>query len=217
MRSYGQFCPIARAAALLCERWTLLIVRDLLLGSHRFNELRRGVPLMSPTLLSRRLATLREAGVVERDGGRYRLTESGRQIAPIVDAFANWGARHIRDEIRDHELDVGLLMWAIRSTAVREALPARRCIVEFGFSDAPKAKRRWWLVAEDDLELCIQDPGFEPDLWIRTDVRTLTEVFARERSLSSARRSGAIRTHGSRALERSLSRWLRPSPYPLRA
>lgn len=217
MRSYGQFCSIARSAEILCERWTMLLIRDLLLGSERFNELRRGVPLMSPTLLSKRLATLQEAGIVSYKDGRYRLTEAGRDLAPIVDAFAHWGARHIRDEIRDYELDAGFLMWAIRGMVDRDALPPRRCVVEVRLTDAPKAKRRWWLVAEDEVSLCIKDPGFEPDLWIRTDVRSLSEYFACECSLREVLESGRIRTHGDREIERNLASWLRPSPYPLRA
>lgn len=217
MRSYGQFCSIARSAEILCERWTMLLIRDLLLGSERFNELRRGVPLMSPTLLSKRLATLQEAGIVRCEEGRYRLTRAGRDLAPLVDAFADWGARHIRSEIQEHELDAGFLMWAIRGTADRAALPARRCVVEFRLTDAPKAKRRWWLVAEDDVSLCVKDPGFEPDLWIHTDVRTLAEYFARERGLPEILERGELRTHGDREIERSLANWLRPSPYRLRA
>lgn len=196
----------------------MLVVRELLAGSERFNDLQRGVPLMSPSLLSRRLGTLEAAGIVEREGRRYRLTRAGRDLMPIVEGFAAWGARHIRDEIRTGELDAGLLMWAIRGALRRDALPPGRCVIEVAFTDAPKGKRRWWLVASlDDVDLCLQDPGHEPDLWISTDVLTLTEVYTRERSLDDALSSGAIRAHGSRGLRRSLPRWLRPGPYALRA
>lgn len=217
MRSYGQFCPISRAAEILCERWTLLVVRELLAGSERFNELRRGVPLMSPTLLSKRLRELQDAGVVKREGESYRLTNAGRELGPIVEQFAEWGARHIRDEIRTEELDAGLLMWAIRRSLRREALPPGRCVIEVVITDAPKNKQRWWLVVTDDaVDLCLQDPGFEPDLWIATDVRTLAEVYARERTLRGALDCGAIKTHGRAELARGLPRWLQPSPYRLR-
>lgn len=218
MGGYGQFCPIARSTEILCERWTMLVVRELLAGSERFNELQRGVPLMSPSLLSKRLATLESAGIVEREGRRYRLTRAGHDLMPIVEGLAAWGARHIRDEIHTEELDVGLLMWAIRRSLRRDALPGDRSVIEVDFTDAPKSKRRWWLVAtEDDVDLCLQDPGHEPDLWVITDVLTLTEVYTRERSLHDALSGGAIRTHGRRALGRSLSDWLQPSPFPLRA
>lgn len=217
MRSYGQFCPIARSAEILCERWTMLVVRELLAGSERFNELQRGVPLMSPSLLSRRLTALESAGIVARAGSRYRLTGAGRDLAPIVEHFAAWGARHIRDEIRAEELDAGLLMWAIRRSLERDALPAGRSVIEVAFTDAPKGKRRWWLVAGDDqVDLCLQDPGHEPDLWITTDVRTLTEVYTREQTLERALEGGAIRALGRRDLRRSLPGWLQPSPFPLR-
>lgn len=217
MRSYGQFCPIARSAEILCERWTMLVVRELLAGSERFNELRRGVPLMSPTLLSKRLHTLEEAGVLESRNGRYSLTRAGRDLAPIVQQFADWGAEHIRDEIRDEELDAALLMWGVRGLVRRDALPEGRTVVEFRFSDAPRTKALWWLLVDEQVDLCLKDPGFEPDLWVLCNVRSLAEVFTNERSIQDALSGGRIRVHGRRDLERSLSEWLRPSPYRLRA
>lgn len=216
MRSYGQFCPIARSAEILCERWTLLVVREMLGGSERFNDIRRGVPLMSPSLLSRRLRQLTDAGVIEREADRYRLTEAGRDLAPIIDRFAAWGARHIRDEIKSEELDAGLLMWAIRGSLDREALPDGRVVVEVGLSDAPKALRHWWLVVDGQADLCLEDPGHEPDLWLHTDVRTLTEVFTHERPLQGALDERTIRVHGRAELVRTLPAWLRPSPWRLR-
>lgn len=214
MRGYGQFCPLARAAEILCERWTLLIVRELLYGSERFNAIHRGVPLISRTVLSERLATLRAAGVVSRgrEGG-YRLTESGWALLPIVMSLARWGDEWIQDEFRREHLDVGLLMWDMRRNLRIDALPRRHGVIALTFTDAPKGKRRWGLVIEPgSVALCLNDPGFEPDLWLTMDVRTLTEAWVGHRDLRRALERGDIRTHGDRELARSLPRWLPGSP-----
>ena len=171
MKGYGQFCPVSKAAEILNERWTILIVRELLCGSRRFNDLRRGVPLMSPSLLSHRLKELQEHGVIERRclgstrGGEYCLTPAGEELRPIVMFFGEWGQRWVRSQIREDDLDAGLLMWDMRRTIDAAAFPPERTAVEFEFFDAPKAERLWWLVVhEGEVELCFDDPGFPVDL-----------------------------------------------------
>ena len=147
--SYHQFCPVAKAMELLDERWTLLIVRELVAGSERFNDLRRGVPRMSPTLLSKRLGQLVRAGVVDRrdDGGevRYVLTPAGRELQPVVEALGTWGIRWI-GEIGDEDLDPKLLLWDMHRNVDYAAVPPGRTVVQFRFRDVPPATRDWWLV-----------------------------------------------------------------------
>lgn len=210
MQGYGQFCPMARAAEILCERWTLLIVRELLSGSERFNEIHRGVPLVSRTILSDRLASLRAAGVVTRGSdGRYQPTDSGRALMPIVMGLAEWGDRWIQDEISREQLDVGLLMWDIRRNLHVQALPGGRRVIALRFTDAPEGKCHWWLVIDDEaVELCMTDPGLEPDLWLTTSVRILTEVWIGHRDLDQALARGDVQACGDRTLERSLPQWL---------
>ena len=166
MSGYGQFCPVAKAMELLDERWTLLVVRELLLGSRHFNDLRRGVPKMSPALLSKRLKSLTRAGVVQRDeiDGRttYSLTQCGQELATVVDALGSWGVRWI-GELGEQDLDPHLLMWDIRRTIPIDAWPRSRTTLAFQLDGvAPKASRWWLVVAEGEADVCDFDPGYEP-------------------------------------------------------
>ena len=152
MATYGQFCPMAKAAEILCERWTLVVVRELTAGSRHFNDLRRGLPLMSPTLLSRRLKQLEAAGVLHRvvNGSvvSYELTPAGAELQPLVETMARWGSRWVRRRLSHDDLDAGLLMWDIRRQVDASRLPAERVVVQFSFPDAAAGKRHWWLVSE---------------------------------------------------------------------
>src|SRR5688572_24071247 len=159
MIDYGQFCTVARGAEVLGEPWTPLVVRELLCGSTRFNEIHRGLPRMSATLLTQRLRKLEEVGVLERRTvGRvseYRLTSAGEELRPIVLALGHWGARWIGSRLRQDQLDAGFLMWDIRRFARLDEFPPRRVVVHFRFTDAGPAEREWWLVVEDHVpDLC---------------------------------------------------------------
>ncbi len=172
MKHYGQFCPLAQAAQLLCERWTLIVVRELVAGSTRFTELKHGVPTMSPTLLSTRLRQLVDAGVVERHGEkgqyRYELTAAGRELKPIVEMMGAWGHRWVRSSLNSQDLDAGLLMWDMRRSVDNLAFPAKRVVVQFEYPDAPRGARHWWIISEpDDTDLCLNDPGHEVDVLVR--------------------------------------------------
>ena len=221
MKSYGQYCPVARAAEILGKRWTLLILRDLHGGCRHFNELRKGVPLISPSLLSRRLKELETAGVVERrcgEGGRspeYHLTAAGCETAAIVELFGVWGQRWVRNVLGEDELDEGLLMWAISGTIDAGEFPAGRSVVQFTFNDRPTLRYDlWWLVVDDgDVEICIDDPGFDVDLYITTDLRTLTKVAIGDIPARAAVRSGAIELHGARKLAAGFGKWMGFSPF----
>src|SRR6186713_1912144 len=183
MIDYGQFCTVARGAEVFGERWTPLVVRELLCGSTRFNEIHRGVPRMSATLLTQRLRKLEEIGVIERvRAGKtweYHLTPAGEELRPIVVAIGHWGARWIGGRLRPDQLDAGFLMWDIRRFARIEEFPAgQRTVVHFRFRDAPSAERLWWLVVEDGTaDLCRDDPGHEVAVIVESTVRALTEIW----------------------------------------
>jgi DNA-binding HxlR family transcriptional regulator len=225
MKGYGQFCPIAKAAEILTERWTPLVLRELICGSTRFNDLRRGVPLMSSSLLSRRLKFLEQEGVIERrparagQGFEYHLTEAGRELEPLIMRMGEWGARWVPSRLRPEDQDVALLMWDMHRRAKPEHFPRRRAVVAFEFADAPHGKRHWWLVSEGaEVDLCLTDPGYEVDLFIVTDVRTMTAVWTGDLSLESAMASGTLEAHGPRDLRRSLKAWLGLSVFaPIRS
>lgn len=215
MKGYGQFCPVSKAAEILNERWTLLIIRELLCGSRRFNDLRRGVPLMSPSLLSQRLKALQVYGVVERRrlerirGSEYHLTPAGHELRPIVLSFGEWGQRWIRSQIHESDLDAGLLMWDMRRTIDAEAFPSNRVAVAFEFSDIPGKERHWWLVVQEgDVELCWEDPGIPIDLYLFADLQTMTQIWMGDISVSDARRRDLLDLQGSREVIQAIPRWL---------
>ena len=213
MKGYGQFCPVAKAAEVFAERWTPLVVRELLAGATHFNDLHRGVPLMSRTLLSLRLKRLEALGVVKRQHGprgrEYHLTEAGREFAPMVKLLGEWGQRWYRTTYGRDELDVRLLMWDLRRAVKPEAFPAGRVGVRLEFFDLPASKRHWWLVSDGaEVDLCPTDPGFEVDLFVRTDLKTLTQVVLGDFTLKSALGAGKIELDGTRAFRQGFEKWL---------
>lgn len=212
MSSYGQFCPVAKAMELLDERWTMLVVRELLAGSTRFNDLRRGNPRMSPALLSKRLRTLERAGVVERrvEGSRssYVLTSSGEELRPAVEALAAWGIRWIGD-LGEEDLDPHLLLWDIRRTIQLDTWPRGRTVVAFEFDDVSSNAARWWLcVNADEADVCDFDPGFEVAVTVSTSLRTMVEIWRGDRSWPQALRLELVEVTGSSTLVRSLPQLL---------
>ena len=209
--SYHQFCPVAKAMELLDERWTLLIVRELVTGSERFNELRRGVPRMSPTLLSKRLSQLVRAGVVDRrdDGNdvRYVLTTAGRELQPVVEALGAWGIRWI-GEIGDEDLDPKLLLWDMRRNIDYTSVPPGRTVVQFRFPDAAAGTRDWWLVINSqETDVCDADPGHPVAVTVTGSLRRIVEVWRGDVKWPDALRSGALTIHGPAALRRAVPRW----------
>jgi DNA-binding HxlR family transcriptional regulator len=212
---YGQFCPVAKAMELLDERWTFLVVRELMMGSQHFNALRRGVPRMSPALLSKRLQTLVRAGVVERweDGSRvtYRLTEAGKELEPIVEALGRWGIRWV-PELGDEDLDPHLLMWDVRRSIDHEAVPDGRTVIAFVFPDVAPSARRWWLViSRDGADVCDVDPGFPVRLTVETSLRTMTRIWRGDLAWTTTLRSGELVLTGEDQVRRALPRWLKLS------
>jgi DNA-binding HxlR family transcriptional regulator len=213
VRGYGQFCPVAKGAEVFAERWTPLVLRELLCGSIYFSDLHRGVPLMSRSLLSQRLKQLQEIGVVRRGSGKrgpeYHLTDAGREFAPIVQHLGEWGQRWFRTKFGKDELDVTLLVWDMRRNVKAEAFPAGRVSVQFDFSDQPVSKRTWWLVSADgEVDLCATDPGFEVGLFVTTDLRTMTRVWLGDLPIKAAINSGQIELEGVRDLRLRFEQWL---------
>ena len=207
---YGQYCPISRALDVLGERWSLLIVRDMVTGTSRFNDLARGLPGLSRSLLAKRLRQLERAGIVDRVGGRYVLTPSGRELEPVVFGIGAWGARWTFGDPDPAELDAELLVWWIHTRLDTSDLPGRRHVVRLGFTDDP---RPFWVVLEDGTpSVCHADPGFEVDLAITADVASLYEVWLGRLPLRAALRSGAVRVEGAPAWQRRLGSILRLSP-----
>jgi DNA-binding HxlR family transcriptional regulator len=209
---YGQFCPVAKAMELLDERWTLLIVRELLAGTARFNDLRRGVPKMSPALLSKRLKSLSRAGVIERtdiDGRTsYALTACGRELAPVVEALGEWGLRWI-PEIGDDELDPHLLMWDIHRAIPIDAWPRARTVVAFRMTGVAAKSSRWWLmVSEGAADVCDFDPGYEVAATVETSLRTLIELWRGDVSWSRATLNGTVTIEGGTDARRAVPGWI---------
>jgi DNA-binding HxlR family transcriptional regulator len=209
--SYSQFCPVAKAMELLDERWTLLVVRELMMGSEHFNQLRRGLPRMSPTLLSRRLQQLARAGIVTREedpgGVRYLLTEAGEELRPVVVALGTWGTRWIPD-LADPDLDPKLLLWDMHRNVDPERVPAQRTVVAFEFADVDADLARWWLVlSPGETDVCDDDPGDEPAARVQTSLRTMTEVWRGDRSWASALGDESMRVLASGEVARQLPGW----------
>jgi DNA-binding HxlR family transcriptional regulator len=212
MSSYGQFCPVAKAMELLDERWTMLVVRELLLGGRHFNDLRRGLPKMSPTLLSKRLQTLTRAGVVQRtevDGRTsYTLTECGRELHEVVQALSVWGVRWI-GELGDNDLDPHLLMWDIRRNVAVDDWPRARTVLAFRLSGVPAKTSSWWLmVADGKADICDFDPGYDVAAVVSTDLLTLTQIWRGDVSWKRTLVDGSVKIDGPSDVRRAVPRWL---------
>ncbi|MBR0670094.1 winged helix-turn-helix transcriptional regulator [Neoroseomonas soli] len=203
---YGQFCPVSIAAEVLTQRWTPLVIRELHCGSVRFNDLQRGVPRMSSSLLARRLKELEFAGIVERREGangtsEYHLTPAGREMFPLVEQMGLWAQRWLRHRlVEPTNLDPDLLMWDIRRNVERRAAAGeRRFVVEFQVSGAPITHRRYWLVFDrGEVDLCYRDPGHEVALFVTATLRVLTEIWLGHIQIAQALRDGRLSLDGSR-------------------
>ena len=214
MAGYGQFCPVAKATEVIGEKWTLLILRELMLGTTRFNEFQRAISRMSPTLLAKRLRHLEECGIVIRKklsgqkGYEYRLTAAGKELGPLVEILAVWGMRWVRGQMSDDELDVEWLMWDLRRRLQTERLPDGETVICFIFDELDKHKNWWMLVDDDAVDLCTEDPGKDVDLYINTSVRVMAEIWKGDRELRTALRGKSVKAHGSRHLMRTMPDWL---------
>jgi DNA-binding HxlR family transcriptional regulator len=221
MTSYGQFCPVAKAMEILDERWTLLIVREMLLGSRHYNDLRRGVPKMSPALLSKRLRSLERVGVVRRDaaGGRtsYTLTKAGEELRPLVESLSSWGMRWIAD-LGDEDLDPHLLMWDMQRTMPLAEWPRQRTTLAVRLVDAAGKATHWWIVASGDrIEICDFDPGYEVVATMSGELRTMVRVWRGEVSWEAALAVGDLTVTGPTDVRLDVPRWVGTSVFALAA
>ncbi len=213
---FGQFCPVAIASEVFAGRWTPLLLRELLAGSEQFNDLHRGLPLISRALLARRLRELEGAGIVTIEtlpsgrGHRYRLTPTGEELRPVIQALAAWGQR-CPERFDRRNLDPGLLMWNLRRRVAFDRLPARRLVAHFNFGGVPPDRRGprtfWLILAPPDADLCVTDPGFEVDLYVEADLATFARVWLGDLDFATALRDRKIELHGSRDLVRGFPSW----------
>jgi DNA-binding HxlR family transcriptional regulator len=219
MKSYGQFCPVAMAAETLTERWTPLVLRELLCGSTRFNDLRRGLPLMSPSLLVSRLRMLERVGIVERREGQqqtvhYRLTRAGEELRPVIEALGVWGQRWARGDVRPEHLDASLLMWDVHRCVEHSRLPRQRVVVHFRLNGSSDGKSRFWLVlAPGEADLCLRDPGYDVDLWVEGDVRAMVRYWMGDAGFDDLIRAGELTVSGPGPFVRAFPSWFRRSSF----
>ena len=213
MQGYGQFCPVAKATEVLGERWTPLIIRELLVDAQSFSNLRKGVPLMSPSLLSSRLKTLEAAGVINRDktdrGVIYSLTEAGEELRAIIEQLGVWGQRWARSDMSKKDLDPSLLMWDMHRNIHTAYFGDDRKVLRFEYYDYPPNMRLWWLKIEHpEVDICLKDPGYEVDLYIRCPLETMTRIWVGDLTVTRAKREGLLEVRGNSDLNRKMPGWL---------
>jgi DNA-binding HxlR family transcriptional regulator len=214
MADYGQFCPVAKASDIIGERWTVLILRELLLGTRRYNDFLRGLSRISPTLLSKRLKTLEERGLIVRKcppgkkNHEYYLTACGRELEPLIECLAVWGMRWARGQLADTELDVEFLMRDLQRRLQTDYLPDGETVLCFTFNELETFKTWWMVVGEDEADLCTENPGKEVDLYINSGVRDMVKIWRGDLSLRKALREMLVRTQGNKHLIRSMPDWL---------
>jgi len=218
MKTYGQYCPLAKAAEIISPRWSILLLRDLLGGINRFSELQKGVPLMSPSLLSRRLKEFESCGLIERvpvNGSyRYHATEAAKELRPVLYLLAVWGQRWVRNKLSEDELDASLLMWDMSLRIDPKKFGPKRTVIAFEYTDGAALNYKhwkndkWWLLIEaGECELCLRDPGFEIDLYVLCDLRSMTSIWMGDLSIRAAQDSGQLELHGSKKLKDSMQDW----------
>ena len=218
-QSYGQFCPVAMASEILASRWTLVLLGEMQSGSTRFNEIKRGVPRMSPALLSKRLKELEGHGVVRRveaaHGTEYRLTEAGHDLKPVIHALGEWSMRWVDHQCALGNLDAQLLMWNMRRKIDPNPLPLRRVVVEFTYPELAKDKRHYWLIVSPSTgaDLCSIDPGFDVDLYVTADLKAMTSAWMGMSKMTDEIAAGRITLTGDPDLVRTLSGWMKLSSF----
>jgi len=209
MAGYGQFCPVARASEIFAERWTPLILRELLAGHHHFSEILKGLHRISPSLLGQRLRSLERVAVIEARpnptgrGSTYHLTQAGSDLAQLVAALGIWGQNWL--DLQPEHLDSDILMWAILSHLHVDKLPPQRRVVRFEFRG--EKKRYWLILKRDDPDICYSDPGYGDDVVIRTDLEAITRIYLGQLSLADARRCQLLEIEGPRELTRGVDAW----------
>jgi DNA-binding HxlR family transcriptional regulator len=216
---YKQFCPIAKASELVGEKWTFLLIRELAAGSRRFSDFQRGMKLISPTMLSKRLREMVSNGLVLRkkipgqSGHEYFLTHAGRELFPIVQQLGEWGMRWARGQMADEEMDVELLIVYLARSIRPEQLVGDETTIQFNFTDLDSLQRWWIVVRSDDVDVCLDDPGREVDVWVNTDLRTMIEIWMGDVSYKEAIRGKKLKLVGPTRLIRNVESWMASSVF----
>jgi DNA-binding HxlR family transcriptional regulator len=214
LTDYGQFCPVAKASELLGERWVLLILRELLLGTHRYSDFQRALSRISPSMLTKRLKQLEHAGIIVRkaQSGRknyyYFLTPAGKELASIVEHLATWGMRWARGQLNDDELDVEFLMWDIQRRLQTDRMPDGETILCFIFDDLVKFKNWWLVIRNQEVDLCTENPGKDVDLYVSTTLINLVQVWEGDIDIKLAQRKKLLKTQGNTQLAKTMPDWL---------
>lgn len=218
MSTYGQYCPIAQALDIIGDRWTLLIVRDMLTGTQHFNDMQRGLPGLSRALLSKRLQQLQDAGIIEkhlRDAGRrtteYRLTDAGKELQDVINALLMWGAKWSFGDPNPEDLDPLLLMWWMRGRVDKAQIPDDRITIQFNFY-APKTDSYWLVISKDDVVICVTDPGFEINVMVKANLKSFFKVWLGRMSYQEALQAGDIVVDALPRLEQAFPDWFKWSP-----
>ena len=211
---YGQFCPIAKATEMLGEKWTILIVRELIMGATRFNELQRGLSHISPTLLSKRLDSLAQFGLVLKKkipgqkGYEYFATDSCRELMPVIVKLGQWGMRWARTNLTEKDYDVELLMLYLQRSIIPEKLAGNETVIRFRFTDV-KEYPDWWLVVHiDELDVCVNDPGKDVDVYFTSSVKTMADIWMGQNSYRKAVKDGVMTIVGNQQLTRNITQWM---------
>lgn len=214
---YGQFCPVAKAAEVLGDKWSLLIVRELLMGGNRFNVLQRGLSNISPTILTKRLNELVDEGIVIKKkiqgqkGFEYYLTECGQELFPILEQLGTWGMRWARGGMPESDLDAELLLLYMERSLITEKLPGNENVIRFRFTDIKEFNNWWLLVKNDEVDACIHDPGKDVDVYITTDLRTMIEAWMGDVTYKKAINDGRMTVVGPPALTKNIASWIKGS------
>ncbi len=219
MNNPGSLCPSIKASEILGDKWTLLILRELMFGSTRYNQFQRALPRISPTVLSGRLKKMEQHGLLVhkkssgQKGGEYRLTKSGMELAPIIDSLARWGLRWARDQLCDTDLDAGSFMWDFHRTLQVDELPDGQTVFCVMFSDVGEANKWWMVAAREAVDLCNDDPGYEVDAYITAPLAVLADVWVGLTDLRAQLKSQQILMTGERQIVNSAERWFPRSMY----
>ncbi|MDW3094752.1 MAG: helix-turn-helix domain-containing protein [Gammaproteobacteria bacterium] len=220
MEKYCQFCPVAKAAEILCEKWVILVLRELMMGSTRFGQLRCGLPRISPSILSRRLKSLEEQGIILRskklkaNNYEYFLTQSGEELRPIVLGFGAWGHKWAKNKITTEDLDAGFLLWDMRRRLNIDYFNNQRAVINIEFYDQDNRDRYWWIVIDNnEIDLCFEDTGHEPDIVIITTLKTMTNIWLGYEKLTTMIRNGKMKILGSKTHVKNISEWIGRSTF----
>ncbi len=215
--SYNQFCPVAKAMEVLGERWTLLLVRELLMGSTRFNEFQRGLSQISPTLLSKRLAALEEQGLLMRKripgqrGHQYFPTEACKELMPVVEQIGTWGMRWVRNHLTEDDYDLSLLMLYMERSICPDKLIGNETVIRFYFNDITEYDTWWIVVTGDEIDVCMMDPGKEVDIYFNVCLQVMCQLWMGDISYKKAIAEGKLQLIGPTPLTKNVEKWLTPS------